>query len=147
MNSGLRKTSEMESYWRDRAASLADRDIHTDLWLELSEALLCVEEGETEAVQEWSEQKAAKILASYRKLEQMAHLTAGEEINEEAALSRQLLLEGLEYWLQALKALEESKPSHLVCALAEEGQRLLIIVQKIKLATEISGTNFETWGH
>jgi hypothetical protein len=133
----------LEQRWREKAAGLGLVQLETRTWDDLHKALDAAEAGRLSLVGRWIDKVEETFLATWDGYEQSDVLE--EEITAESVLGHRLLREGVEAWLEAL-ALFRDTLGNLdragILALAEEGQRLLIVVQVIQREAQDSVSRF-----
>lgn len=83
--------------------------------------------GEGQSVNDWLERMESFFTAEYERSEGEAETVDDERV----ILAEQLLDEGVEDWLEAFHLLREGASSESVLEVAEQAQRLLLIVQKM----------------
>lgn len=133
----------LEQRWREKAAGLGLVQLETRTWEDLHKALDAAEAGRLSLVGRWIDTVEETFLATWDEYEQSDVLE--EEITAESVLGHRLLREGVEAWLEAL-ALFRANLGHPdrtgILALAEEGQRLLVVVQVVQLEAQDSVSRF-----
>lgn len=85
------------------------------------------EAGEQQSVSDWLERMESFFTTEYERSEGESEAVDDERV----VLAEQLLDEGVEDWLEAFHLLSEGVPSEEVLEVAEQAQRLLLIVQKM----------------
>ncbi len=133
----------LESRWRRAAAELTISELNSGTWRDLHRAFQAEALGRRDLVERWLDQTEATILAAWEGYETTTVLD--EEVTLESVLGHHLLREGAEYWLEALGLLRESLGQidrEAVLELAEEGQRLLVALGKVKLEDECLSDRF-----
>lgn len=134
----------LEQVWREKAAGLGLVQLETRTWEDLHKALDAAAAGRHALVARWIDGTEEAFLATWEGYESSDVLE--EEITAETVLGHHLLREGVESWLEALAAFRDTLESGVdragVLALAEAGQRLLLVVQIAEAEAKDSASRF-----
>ena len=125
---------DLEDEWTLRMNALPKENLESTLTSDLERALVAAQNGRTNLVTRWvehTEERILQVAASYESLS-----ISTDEVTTESVLSHRLLLEGIEYWLEALALFQEGLEGGLdveqVRSLAWQGQRRLKFVESLK---------------
>lgn len=83
--------------------------------------------GDELTVNDWLEQTESFFTSEYERCEGEAETVDDQQV----MLAEQLLDEGVEDWLEAFQLTREGAPSEEVLEVAEQAQRLLLVVQQM----------------
>lgn len=137
----------LEARWREIAEELTAEELESGLWRDLSRAFQAEAMGRCDLVVRWLDESEATILKAWEGYEALTVLH--EEVTAESVLAHHLLCEGAECWLDALELFRcglGQSDRLAILELAEQGQRLLVALGKVKLQEEeISARLMAAW--
>ncbi len=119
--------TESEKIWRDEAERLPPSALRTELYEELRSMLALREVGDLETPEAWISEMEDLFESEYARSEAEAEETGSAD--EPVILAELFLSEGVEGWFEAFHLFREGAPDAEVLEAAEEGQRLLVLVQ------------------
>lgn len=127
-----RREGGLERVWRGRVADLTQDDLETELWLDLHEVLDLVADGDQDTAESWLEETSHRFQSAWARYESET-VFFEDEITSETVLCHRFLKEGAGLWLEALLKLQSGQvDAEEVLRTAEQGQRLLVMVQVIE---------------
>lgn len=116
---------ESERVWRQEAERLPPSALRTELYEELRTMLALREVGEHDIPEEWLSEMERFFSSEYERSEAEA-----ETVEDEGVMLSELFLdEGVEGWLEAFHLFREGASDSKVLEVAEEAQRMLLLVQ------------------
>ena len=138
----------LETVWRRKAAHLGAVQLNSSSWGGLHAALDGAIRGELVKVAGWLEQMEEYFLNCWDNYENSDILES--EITTESVLCHRFLQEGIELWLEALAEFRDGLQTQSLCrtkvlALAEEGQRYLVVVQLLEDELERQMSQVLAW--
>lgn len=119
--------NESEKYWREQAERIPPSAVRTELYEQLRSMLALRDAGDELTVNDWLEQTESFFTSEYERCEGEAETVDDQQV----MLAEQLLDEGVEDWLEAFQLTREGAPSEEVLEVAEQAQRLLLVVQQM----------------
>lgn len=137
----------LEQRYREKAAGLGIVQLESRTWDDLNKALDAADAGRLKLVGRWIDSVEESFLAAWESYEHSDILA--DEITAESVLGHRLLREGIEGWLEALAELRDTLGQHdrrTILAQAEQGQRLLMVVQIVEQeAQDTAGRFLAAW--
>lgn len=137
----------LEQKWRRRAAGLGSAQLDSAAWNDLHLALDAAMAGRLAPVARWLDAMEQNLLVSWESYEDGDVLE--EEVTTESVLCHRFLLEGTEFWLEAIANFRDSLAGPIdraaILETAEAGQRLLILVQLLDEEAEEAMDSFFSW--
>jgi len=129
-----RSRGTLEEVWSKRAGEFTPEELRTETWVHFERACQMVERGDGKVLIRWVDKKVKEVRAVWSDYSRLP-VSAGE-ITMESEMCHRFLKHGTECWVKALLGLRAkilvggSCDNVLKCA--EEGQRLLLAVQKFE---------------
>lgn len=140
----------IEAKWLKKAELLGLAQLETPVWNDLHRALDAAEAGRSGLVAKWLEKVEEKFIATWESYE--AGDVLDEEITTESVLGHRFLQEGSELWLGALAEFKDALEGGVtaatrssILAQAEQGQRLLVLMQILEQEAEQAMNRFFSW--
>ncbi len=119
--------TQAEKIWRDEADRLPPSALRTEAFEELRSMLALRETGDLETPEKWLSEMEDLFESEYARSEEESEEAGSQD--EPVLLAELFISEGVESWLEAFHLFREGAPEAEVLEAAEEGQRMLVVVQ------------------
>jgi hypothetical protein len=137
----------LEAKWTKKAQMLGLAQLESPIWNDLHSALDAAEAGKVAPVARWIEMVEERFIATWESYE--AGDVLENEVTTESVLGHRFLRDGAELWLSALGQFKDSLAGGLdrgsILAQAEEGQRLLVVMQILEQEADEALDRFFSW--
>lgn len=128
------QAARLKAQWRQEMESLSDRELVSPLSRDLDRALEAYKQGRVALVSEWLRLTVAKFLTASEDYQSMRLQPA--EVTTESVLGHRYLLDGIDYWLEALSLFQEGLEGEIdlvaIKEFAREGMKRLKFVESLR---------------